>query len=81
MDSAVELEALLRVNPPGRYPLRQTIRVDPAAPAFLQEMGVVVTAERARLEDLARLHRFQAQALPIDAGVLSWPGTVFRAAD
>jgi hypothetical protein len=42
-DSAVELRALFGIEPARWYPFRQPIVVDPAAPALLQEMGVVST--------------------------------------
>jgi hypothetical protein len=44
-DAGVDLGSLIVVDPPGRYPFRQTVGVDPAGPAFLQEVGVVVSAE------------------------------------
>jgi hypothetical protein len=45
-DACVDLGALVFVDPPGWDPLRQIISVQPAGPAFLQEMGVVVSAEQ-----------------------------------
>ena len=48
-DSAVELGSLFGVDPPRRYPFRQTVGVDAAGPAFLQEMGVVISAEQGQL--------------------------------
>jgi hypothetical protein len=44
-DAGVDLRSLLLVDPPGRYPFGQAVGVDAAGPAFLQEVGVVVSAE------------------------------------
>jgi hypothetical protein len=44
-DAGVDLGSLVLVDPPGRYPFGQTVGVDAAGPAFLQEVGVVVSAE------------------------------------
>ena len=48
-DAGVDLGSLLLVDPPGRYPFGQTVGVDAAGPAFLQEVGVVVSAEQAQI--------------------------------
>jgi hypothetical protein len=48
-DAGVELGSLIVVDPPGRYPFRQTVGVDPAGPAFLQEVGVVISAEQGQI--------------------------------
>jgi len=43
----------LLVDPPGWYPFGQTVGVDAAGPAFLQEVGVVVSAEQAQIANTA----------------------------
>jgi hypothetical protein len=43
-DSGVELWSLLRVDPPGWYPFRQTIGIHRTRPTLLKEMGVVIAA-------------------------------------
>jgi hypothetical protein len=48
-DACVDLGSLLLVDPPWRYPFRQTVGVDAASPAFLQEVGVVVSAEQGQI--------------------------------
>jgi hypothetical protein len=46
LDACVDLGLLLvLVDPPGWYPFGQAVGVDAAGPAFLQEVGVVVSAE------------------------------------
>jgi hypothetical protein len=52
-DAGVDLRSLLLVDPPGRYPFGQSILVDAASPAFLQEVGVVVSAEQAQIANTA----------------------------
>jgi hypothetical protein len=45
-DAGVELGSLMLVDPPRRYPFRQSVGVDAAGPAFLQKVGVVKSAEQ-----------------------------------
>jgi len=52
-DACVDLGSLLLVDPPGWYPFGQTVGVDAAGPAFLQEVGVVVSAEQAQIANTA----------------------------
>ena len=52
-DAGVDLGSLVLVDPPGRYPFRQTISVHPAGPALLQEVGVVVSAEQGQIANTA----------------------------
>jgi hypothetical protein len=52
-DPSIELGSLLRVDPARWYPFRQPICVDPAHPAFLQEMGVVITTEQGQVANTA----------------------------
>jgi hypothetical protein len=52
-DAGVDLGSLLLVDPPGWYPFGQTVGVDAAGPAFLQEVGVVVSAEQAQIANTA----------------------------
>src|SRR5688572_27945887 len=48
-DPSIELGLLLRVDPARRYPFRQPVAADATAPAILQEMGVVITAEQGQV--------------------------------
>jgi hypothetical protein len=48
-DAGVDLGSLVLVDPPGGYPFRQTVGVHPAGPAFLQKVGVVISAEQAQI--------------------------------
>jgi hypothetical protein len=43
LDAGVDLGSLLLVDPLRRYPFRQPIRVHLTCPAFLQEVGVVIS--------------------------------------
>jgi hypothetical protein len=52
-DAGVELGSLIVVDPPGRYPFRQTVGVHPAGPALLQEVGVVIPTEQGQIANTA----------------------------
>ena len=43
-DAGVDVGLLLGVDPPWWDPFGESVGVDAAAPAFLQEVGVVVSA-------------------------------------
>jgi len=45
-DAGVDVGLLILVDPAGWNPFRQPLSIDAAAPAFLQEVGVVVSAEQ-----------------------------------
>jgi len=49
LDAGVDVWLLVAVDPAGRDPLGQPVGVDAAAPAFLQEMSVVISAEQSEI--------------------------------
>src|SRR6476619_2849756 len=48
-DAGVDVGLLILVDPSGWYPFGESVGVDAAGPAFLQEMGVVVSAEQGEI--------------------------------
>src|SRR6187200_2194948 len=46
LDAGVGVGLLFGVDPGGRQPFGQVVEIHPAGPAFLEEVGVVVTAEQ-----------------------------------
>ena len=50
---AFDVGSLVLVDPVGWCPFGQPVDVDAAGPAFLQEVGVVVTAEQSELANTA----------------------------
>ena len=50
----MELGSLFGVDPARRYPLWKPVSVDATAPAFLQEMGVVVAAHEGQIVQVSR---------------------------
>ena len=53
-DAGVDVGLLIVVDPAGWDPFRQALSVDAAGPAFLQEMGVVVSAEQGQIVKIGR---------------------------
>ena len=49
LDAGVELGVLILVDPAGWDPFGEPVGVDAAGPAFLQEVGVVVSAEQGQI--------------------------------
>ena len=54
LDAGVDVRSLILVDPAGWDPFGQSVGIDPAGPAFLQEMGVVITAEQGEVVQIAR---------------------------
>ena len=52
-DAGVDVGPLIVVDPPGRDPFGEPISIAAAAPAFLQEVGVVVSAEQGQIAHTA----------------------------
>ena len=49
LDAGVGVGLLMLVDPAGRDPFRKPVDIELAAPAFLQEVGVVVSAEQGQI--------------------------------
>ena len=52
-DAIVDVGLLILVDPAGRDPFGESVSIDAAAPAFLQEVGVVVSAEQGEIANTA----------------------------
>ena len=48
-NASVDVRLLTLVDPAGRDPFRKPVDIHVAGPAFLQEMGVVVSAEQGEI--------------------------------
>jgi hypothetical protein len=53
-DSGVDVGLLILVDPPLWDPFRQPLSIDAAAPAFLCEVGVVVSAEQGQIVKIGK---------------------------
>ena len=75
-DAGVELGSLILVDPSRWYPFRQTITVHPAGPAFLQEMGVVISAKQGQIIKIGKTteNPIQDVVSVAPAGGMSTPG-------
>ena len=49
LDASVDVGLLILVDPSGWYPFGEPVGVDATGPAFLQEVGVVVSAEQSQI--------------------------------
>ena len=49
LDAGVDVGLLILVDPSGWDPFGEPVSVDAAAPAFLQKVGVVVSAEQGEI--------------------------------
>ncbi len=49
LDAGVDVGLLILVDPAGWDPFGEPVGVDAAGPAFLQEVGVVVSAEQGQI--------------------------------
>ena len=52
-DAGVDVGLLILVDPSGWDPFGEPVGVDAAGPAFLQEVGVVVSAEQSQIASTA----------------------------
>ena len=52
-NASVDVRLLTLVDPAGRDPFGEPVCVEPAGPPFLQEMGVVVSAEQGQIANTA----------------------------
>jgi hypothetical protein len=48
-DAGIDVGLLILIDPSGWYPFGEPVSVHPARPAFLQEVGVVVSAEQSQI--------------------------------
>ena len=72
-DAGVHVGSLVVVDPPGWDPFRQTIVVDAAGPAFLEEVGVVVSAEQGEVVEVGWSAVYPVQdVMPV--AVAGWMG-------
>ena len=53
-DAGVDVGLLILVDPPRWDPFRQPLSIDAAAPAFLCEVGVVVSAEQGHVVKIGK---------------------------
>ena len=53
-DAGVDVGLLILVDPPWWDPFRQPLSIDAAAPAFLQKMRVVVSAEQGHVVKIGK---------------------------
>ena len=53
-DPGVDMGLLILVDPAGWDPFGEPVGVEPAGPAFLQKMGVVVSAEQGQIVKISR---------------------------
>ena len=49
LDAGIDVGLLILVDPAWWYPFGEPVGVDAAGPAFLQEVGVVVSAEQGQI--------------------------------
>ena len=49
LDAGVDVGSLILVDPSGWDPFRKPVSIDAAGPAFLQEVGVVISAEQGQI--------------------------------
>ncbi|HEX7211616.1 MAG TPA: hypothetical protein VF241_11900, partial [Propionibacteriaceae bacterium] len=54
LDAGVDVGVLILVDPLGWDPFGEPVGVDAAGPAFLQEMGVVVSAEQSHIFKISK---------------------------
>ena len=53
LDAGIDVGLLILVDPSGWDPFGEPVSVDAAAPAFLQEMGVVIPTEQGEIANTA----------------------------
>ena len=53
-DAGIDLRPLILVDPPGRDPFGEPVSIAAAAPALLQEMGVVIPAEQGQIVKISK---------------------------
>ena len=53
LDAGIDVGLLMLVDPAGWDPFGEPVRIEPAGPAFLQDMGVVVSAEQGQIANTA----------------------------
>ena len=78
-DAGVDVGLLILVDPSGRDPFGEPVGVDAAGPAFLQEMGVVVSAEQGQIVKIGWAAEDPIQDV-VSVAPLGWVGAAGEAA-
>ena len=73
LDAGVDVGLLIVVDPSGWDPFGEPVGVDPAGPAFLQEVGVVVSAEQGQIFKISRAAKDPIQNV-VPVAPLGWMG-------
>ena len=72
-DAGVDVGLLILVDPAGWDPFRQSLSIDAAAPAFLCEVGVVVSAEQGQIVKIGKPAEDPIQDV-VPVAVARWVG-------
>ena len=78
-DAGVDVGLLILVDPPGWDPFGEPVGVDATGPAFLQEMGVVVSAEQSQIVKISWAAEDPIQDV-VPVAPLGWVGAAGEAA-
>jgi len=73
-DAGVDLGSLVVVDPPRWYPFRQTSSVDPAGPALLQKVGVVISAKQGQIVKISKPTQDPVENV-VSVAPTGWMGT------
>jgi hypothetical protein len=79
LDASVDVGLLILVDPAWWNPFGQHVDIDAAAPAFLQEMGVVVSAEQSQIVKISGAAEDPIQNV-VSVAPLGWVGAAGEAA-
>ena len=77
-DAGVDVGLLILVDPPRWDPFRQPLSIDAAAPAFLCEVGVVVSAEQGHVVKIGKAAEDPVQDV-VSVAVARWVGAAGEA--
>ena len=78
-DAGVDVGLLISVDPPRRDPFGETVGIDAAAPAFLLEVGVVVSAEQSQVVKISKTAKDPIENV-VPVAPLGWVGAAGEAA-
>jgi hypothetical protein len=79
LDAGVDVRLLILVDPPWWYPFGEPVGVDATGPAFLQEMGVVVSAEQSQIVKIGWAAEDPIQDV-VPVAPLGWMGAAGKGA-
>jgi hypothetical protein len=79
LDAGVDVGLLILVDPSGWDPFGESVGVDAASPAFLQEMGVVVSAQQSQIFKISWAAEDPIQDV-VSVAPLGWVGAAGEAA-